>query len=270
MEVVMSIKTQKFGGLNISVSGFKDGQNRVRDIDLGEWLELKKPRGIRNEIKKLLDDGILNDKNLNDFNVVPVEADIEVGSSGGHKTVTEYWLTEEAALFVVARSNQPKGVLALKALIIVFSEFRKANKNASRLLELIFRDTPIPNHEKRLFRPLAIQLSKFMDNEWDGIGKPPIWIMSIASLIYRWAFPVDGEQLKRRSLNVSPGGTSVDYDWLTDAGEQSLIDVLNVCEILASASQSYLQWRGLMENRYEEKALQLEFLVKRRKLTTDI
>ena len=265
----MSIKTQKFGGLNISVSGFKDGQIRVRDIDLGEWLELKKPRGIRQEIKKLLDKGILNDEKINDFSIVPVAADVQLGN-GATRTVTEYWLTEEAALFVVARSDQPKGVLALKALITVFSEFRKANKNASRLLELIFRDTPIPNHEKRLFRPLAIQLSKFMDNEWDGIGKPPIWIMSIASLIYRWAFPVDGEQLKRRSLNVSPGGTSVDYDWLTDAGEQSLIDVLNVGEILASASQSYLQWRGLMENRYEEKALQLEFLVKRRKLTTDI
>jgi len=265
----MSIKTQKFGGLNISVSGFKDGQIRVRDIDLGEWLELKQPRSIRREIKKFLDKGILNDEKLNDFSIEAVERDVQLGN-GATRTVTEYWLTEEAALFVVARSDQPKGVLALKALITVFSEFRKANKNASRLLELIFRDTPIPNHEKRLFRPLAIQLSKFMDNEWDGIGKPPIWIMSIASLIYRWAFPVDGEQLKRRSLNVSPGGTSVDYDWLTDAGEQSLIDVLNVGEILASASQSYLQWRGLMENRYEEKALQLEFLVKRRELPTDI
>ena len=266
----MSIKTQQFGGLNISISGFKDGQIRVRDIDLGEWLELKQPNGIRREVKKLLDEKILNDEKFNYFNVEAVERDIEVGSFGGHKTVTEYWLTEEAALFVVARSNQPKGVLALKALITVFSEFRKANKNASRLLELIFRDTPIPNHEKRLFRPLAIQLSKFMDNEWDGIGKPPIWIMSIASLIYRWAFPVDGEQLKRRSLNVSPGGTSVDYDRLTDAGEQSLIDVLNVGEILASASQDYLQWKNLMEHRYEKKALQLEFLIKRRELPTDI
>jgi hypothetical protein len=264
MEVVMSIKTQKFGGLDISVSGFDDGQIRVRDIDLGEWLELARPRTIRDNIKRFLDRNFLND-----FDIAVVNGDVQLGN-GASKKVTEYWLTEEAALFVVAKSDQPKGVLALKALITVFSEFRKANKNASRLLELIFRDTPIPNHEKRLFRPLAIQLSKFMDNEWDGIGKPPIWIMSIASLIYRWAFPVDGEQLKRRSLNVSPGGTSVDYDWLTDAGEQSLIDVLNVGEILASASQSYLQWRGLMENRYEEKALQLEFLVKRRKLTTDI
>lgn len=267
----MSIKTQKFGGLNISVSGFDDGQIRVRDIDLGEWLELKQPRGIRKEIKKFLDKGSLNDKKLNDFNVEAVERDIEVGTSGGYKTVTEYWLTEEAALFVVAKSDQPKGDLALQMLILVFRECRNANKNASRLLELIFRDTPIPNHKKRLFRPLVIQLSKFIDNdEWDGIGKPPIWIMSIASLIYKWALPVDGEQLKRRELNTSPGGTSVDYDWLSDEAESSLVEVLKAGEILASASQDYSQWKNLMEHRYENKALQLEFLIKRRELPKDI
>jgi len=267
----MSIKTQKFGGLDISVSGFDDGQIRVRDIDLGEWLELKQPRSIRREIKKLLDDGILNDKNLNDFNVEAVNLSNNRCGIDGRMPPTEYWLTEEAALFVVAKSNQPKGVLALKMLILIFRECRNANKNASRLLELIFRDTPIPNHKKRLFRPLAIQLSKFIDNdEWDGIGKPPIWIMSIASLIYKWSFQVDGEQLKRRELNASPGGTSVDYDWLTDDGESLLVEVLTAGEILASASQDYSQWKNLMEYRYEKKALQLEFLIKRRELPTDI
>jgi hypothetical protein len=266
MEAVMSIKTQKFGGLNISVSGFDDGQIRVRDIDLGEWLEMSRPRDIRKDIKRFIDKGILNDSN-----VATVCRDIEVGTSGGHKTVTEYWLTRPAAHFVVARSDQPKGVLALQMLITVFDEFMKANKNASRLLELIFRDAPIPNHKKRLFRPLAIQLSKFIDNdEWDGIGKPPIWIMSIASLIYKWSFQIDGEQLKRRELNVSPGGTSVDYDWLTDDGESLLVEVLTAGEILASASQDYSQWKNLMEYRYEKKALQLEFLIKRRELPTDI
>jgi hypothetical protein len=96
-------------------------------------LELKKPRGIRQEIKKLLDDGILNDKNLNDFKIVPVAADVQLGNEA-IRTVTEYWLTEEAALFVVARSDQPKGVLALQMLILVFRECRNANKNASRRL----------------------------------------------------------------------------------------------------------------------------------------
>jgi hypothetical protein len=85
-------------------------------------LELKKPRGIRQEIKKLLDDGILNDKNLNDFNVVPVAASNNRCGIDGRMPPTEYWLTEEAALFVVAKSDQPKGVLALQMLITVFEE----------------------------------------------------------------------------------------------------------------------------------------------------
>lgn len=253
----MSIKTQKFGGLDISVSGFNDGRNRVRDVDLGEWLELSRPRDIRKEIKKLLNRG-----NLNDFDICAVQAQIQQPG----RPATEYWLTEQAALFVVARSDQPKGVLALKILITVFDEFRSANKKASRLLELVFRDTPIPNHKKRLFCPLAVQLSKLTPSEWDGTGVPPIWIKSIAQHIYRWALPADGEQSKRRELNTSPGGTSVDYNWLTAEGEAALIDVLKAGEILASASQSYLHWRNLMENRYMDKALQLELLIDKGKL----
>jgi hypothetical protein len=260
----MSIKTQKFGGLEISVSGFNDGLSRVRDIDLGEWLELSRPRNIRKEIKKLL-----SDKFLNDYDVRSIrERTQKIGIA--ERTVTEYWLTEQAALFVVARSDQPKGVLALKMLITVFDEFRSANKKASRLLELVFRDTPIPNHKKRLFCPLAVQLSKFIaPSEWDGTGAPPIWIKSIAQHIYRWALPADDEQSKRRELNMSPGRASVDYNWLTTDGEAALVDVLKAGEILASASQSYLHWRNLMENRYMDKALQLELLIDRRRLVED-
>jgi hypothetical protein len=258
----MSIKTQKFGGLDIAVSGFNDGQTRVRDIDLGEWLELSRTRDIRKEIKKLL-----NDKILNDFDICAVQARTPTGVAS--IPYVEYWLTEQAALFVVARSDQPKGVLALKMLITIFEEFRSANKKASRLLELVFRDTPIPNHKKRLFCPLAIELSKLMDNEWDGTGAPPIWIKSIASNIYKWALPMNGEQSKRRELNISPSRESADYDWLTEEGESSLVDVLKAGEILASASQSYLQWRNLMENRYENKALQLELLVNVGKLAAN-
>lgn len=103
-------------------------------------------------------------------------------------------------------------------------------------------------------------------SDQDGDGAPPIWIKSVASLIYKWAFPVDGEREKRRELNVAPSRRSADYDWLTEDGEGALADVLNAGEILASASQSYKQWRDLMEHKYENKALQLEFLVKSRRL----
>jgi hypothetical protein len=256
------IKTQKFGGLDIAVSGFDDGETRVRDIDLGEWLELSRPRDIRKDIKRYLDSG-----KLNDYDVATVCRDIEVGTSGGCKQATEYWMTEPATMYVAARSDQPKGSDWLKRLIFVFYVYREESGKASRLIDLVFRDKPIPNHKKRLFCPLAIQLSKLIDNEWDGTGAPPIWIKSIAKNLYKWALPIDGEQSKRRELNVSPSRDNADYDWLTDEGEASLVDVLKAGEILASASQSYRQWKDLMENRYENKALQLELLVNVGRLT---
>lgn len=119
------IITKAFGGIEIAVGGFDDSIPRVRDVDLGEWLGLARPRSIRENLKRLVRSGFLD---TDDVLVVNGEA----------------WLTRAQALIVVLRSDAPQAMPILTALIDVYQSARTAERSADVSLPetLLFRPRP--------------------------------------------------------------------------------------------------------------------------------
>ena len=94
-----------------------DGEPRARDIDLAERLGYGRPRDIRKLIDRLLIEQKLNDSD--------VRATVAQTSKKGGRPSTEYWLTEEQALYVVAKSETKE---AHEQLLFVLRVFRLARK----------------------------------------------------------------------------------------------------------------------------------------------
>jgi len=251
-------KAAQFMGLEIVVDVAEDSVPRCRDIDLGQFLGYSRPRKVRELIERERAAG-----NLNDSDVCPV---------AGHpnrdpvfkRTAVEYWLTEQAALFVAARSETKTGADVLKALIDAYSQ-AKQSARVTRILELCFQDEP--RQVKRMFSGLIAELLT-MRGEKGHPGNPP-WSRSLASDVYRWAFGEDGEtgqQSHRRLLNPDPHGASVDYGYCTDEGLQQLQRVIHSGVDQAKLSASWGEWRAKMVHLYDGQPLQLAFAVPARLL----
>ena len=93
-----------------------DGSPRMRDLDLARDAGMSRPREIRPVIVKALEDGSLS---AEDIGAVAART---VGGNGAKQDVTEYWLTEDAALFIVTRLRTPAAVAATKRMIRVYRE----------------------------------------------------------------------------------------------------------------------------------------------------
>ena len=103
------MSTHQIDGLTVTVDA---DAPRVRDIDLAVRLGYERPRAIRDLIERLI-----TSKNLNGSEV---RRTVRQTSERGGRPATEYWLTEEQALMVVARSETPKATEILRAVIDVF------------------------------------------------------------------------------------------------------------------------------------------------------
>jgi hypothetical protein len=241
--------------MQVAVGGFDDGVPRVRDVDLGEWLGMKRPSNIRQNIKDLIRDGFLNDSE------VARRACIQE-MPGGHGTreFIEFWLTEPQATIVTARSNSPKAVGMVKMLVAVFEAVTSDQKRAGKILELCF--AKVPRRVRSRFVPLLVGISRIRGCEYDGEGVPPGWARDIAGRIYGWAFPDRKQQEYRRELNPDPDGSSRDYYFCTDEGLRVLDRVLQDGEAFASVAQSFDHWVDMMSHRYLDTGLQLSFLVR--------
>jgi hypothetical protein len=95
---------------------WKDGKERIRDIELGERLEYTRTRDIR-----ALTSGMIRDGKLKDVVVCGVAP--QTGSRGG-RPATEYWFTETQALKVIAKSETAKADAILDEVIAVFVAWR--------------------------------------------------------------------------------------------------------------------------------------------------
>lgn len=86
---------------------------RIRDVELGEWLGYSRPRNLRRLVKQFAENGdlpgILKRSATERFRT----------RHGGERpaTVEEFYLTEEEALFIAAKSDTARGSIVLKELI---------------------------------------------------------------------------------------------------------------------------------------------------------
>lgn len=113
--VATNPSTVNIEGLSVA---FENDVPRVRDVDLAERLGYAQSRDIRKLIKKLAECGDLSEVAMR-ATVTRIE---KTGAIRGveERTVDEYWLTEEEALFVAARSETKVAATILKGIIRVF------------------------------------------------------------------------------------------------------------------------------------------------------
>lgn len=97
-----------------------DGEPRARDIDLGKRLGFKQPRDIRPLIEKHL-------PALGGFGAVERRANTVTSGKGRRQEVFEYYLNEEQALFVSAKSDAENAGAVLTMLIKVFVAWRRGH-----------------------------------------------------------------------------------------------------------------------------------------------
>lgn len=103
-----------------------DGQPRVRDTALAEWLEFAEPRAIRKIIARW-------SRVPTDPTQAPVIAPIyrdtvsrQFTGKGASRlnTINEAWLSEEEALFIAAKSETKKAVAVTRRVIAEFMRLR--------------------------------------------------------------------------------------------------------------------------------------------------
>jgi hypothetical protein len=111
---VTELTLMRVDSWTLATTGFEDGQPRVRDLELAEHLGYERARTIRDLVTRLVRDGFLNESELRRI----------VQQSRG-RPANEFWLTEEQALIVAARSDTSTAVTTLKELVAVFISVRR-------------------------------------------------------------------------------------------------------------------------------------------------
>jgi hypothetical protein len=85
---------------------------RILDIELAKKLGYAHPADIRKLIRRLMDEGILNESE--------VFATVAKTSMRGGRPAKEYWLTEEQAILVTTQSKTETAITQLKTMVHVF------------------------------------------------------------------------------------------------------------------------------------------------------
>lgn len=95
----------------------ENNEPRVRDIDLAERNGYARPRTIRTLVKAYLASG--------DLSQDEVCCTVQQTSARGGRPGTEFWLSEAAALFIIAKSETAMAKMLLKEMIRVFMLARR-------------------------------------------------------------------------------------------------------------------------------------------------
>jgi hypothetical protein len=235
-------------GWTLATEGLGD-EARVQDLELAKHLGFERPRKIRELIARLVDSG--------DLPGVLSRPIVGHGVNAG-KTLTEYWLTQAEALFVAARSETKKATAILKAIIDVFvvaTRDRETSRHAGALLAEWFPHAP--SKSKPIFSDLIAALLEMRCEE--RTGNPP-WAQFLAQLVYEWAFPVDGQQARRRALNGQRTAAKTDHSMFSAGARERVNNVAMVGIGLARNSLTWSQWRCAMDTAFFRTPLQLSML----------
>jgi hypothetical protein len=93
---------------------FQDGQPRVRDVDLAEWLGYKNPVDIRGLIRR-------NRKEIEAFGIICTVQKIHDGAG---RPAEEFWLTEDQSIAVSQLSEGPRASQVRVALRKMYKAYR--------------------------------------------------------------------------------------------------------------------------------------------------
>lgn len=131
----------------------------VLDLDLAKRLGYARPIDVRKLVRRLRDDGTLND-----YEVI---ATVAKTSAKGGRPATAYWLRESGALKVMAKSDTPNAIAGLDKMIRAYLTAR----------ELLSNPPPAPSEGPSLegFRDLL--------SACKSVGENPQWSRDVHCLI---------------------------------------------------------------------------------------
>jgi len=250
---VTAIVTSQFLGLDVATGGFPDAVSRVQDLTLGEWLGLDRPRTLRDNVKAAVRAGIFNDSDL-----CRTERQRQEVGMVAPITVTEYWLTQEQALFFAARSDTPKGAAVLKALIEVFLQAQSKAHHLTwierRVLQLENRSEWSRLWDNEVLEPLAriggvsVRVAGNRINPWflGHIGRIYELILGRETI----------EEIRRR--NPAPVKGSNHHQLLEEKLREAVGDSVRLVAAIARTSQSMDQFWNRMQVQFNAGPLQLE------------
>lgn len=222
-----------------------DGLPRVRDLDLAERLGYERPADIRELIQR-------RESDLGEvFRTVRQTAKNKGGRPG-----TEYWLTEEQAYLVAAKSETPQAMAITKLLIRAFiaarDELRDRNLREqtvfARLVNAILLPAPVAEWERMFPDSLVRAVCALHGLKWIG-GSHPRMLASTNRKIYDMIFSAPmAAELKSR--NPNPHFGSNHHQALTTEARAYLSAQLGIVEALARSAQTKAEFWQRMEVEY--------------------
>lgn len=246
------MSTHTINGLTVTVEA---NVPRVRDVDLAVRLGYERPAKIRELIRRLVSSG-----SLNGFGVIPT---VGQTSERGGRPATEYWLTEEQALMVVARSETPKATEILRAVIDVFMAVKRSGPDAARgeLVALSLRIAALESHRDSPWElEMKLELARLRKLKWLGVGREPnrlsfaygrTWRCILGDTVY--------EEMKRR--NPTPGKKSTHCKWLQDRRYELVkSEDLKIALALARQCSTWTEFESALRGYFQRAPIQLRLV----------
>ena len=222
----------------------------IRDVDLAERLGYAVPAQIRELIKRW-------QRELGFIRTVRKNAE----SRG--RPATEFWLTEEQALFIVAKSETPRAIEVTKGIIRVFREAMRQHYEGRNVGGWSLRDlvakilSPAPSDWEACFgNSLVAELARLDHIAWSG-GRHPRHLASTNRKIYDLVFSTEiGRELKAR--NPEPKHGSNHSQHLSAEAREYFRRQLDIVEAIARGAANKADFWARMERQYGGGLLQLD------------
>lgn len=250
-------------GIVLQIDGFalhresRDGEFRIRDIDLAERLGYERPRKIRELIGSMVGTG-----ELPEIQTRPV-----VGRSsmprGGTKelVVTEYWLDQVEALLVVMRSEAPNAIPMRRVIAKVFQrallEYEQSKTALRRLpahIERWFLSPKAFDFQALWPDSLVRELERLHGREWSG-GRHPHCMKSTYPAIYKY---VMSSPVAAKMMASNPDRDRLrHHQFITPEARPFVVAQLGIIEAIARGSASKADFWARMEREYTGSYLQL-------------
>lgn len=194
-----------------------DSEPRIRDLDLAERLGYEHPRNIRKMVRRYLESGDIGNSDAC--------STVERRKNGAVLCdVTEFWLSEAAALFIVTRSETPNAIALTKEMIRVF---------------MLARRGLLPQQQPAVDPHALMQLV-------DAVAQIAKVQSAIVTRLDAMERRMDGVEQRLAAASTDPGGTIGPYVAKQLVGRR--ITALARSKASRDASRTYRGHRASIEN----------------------
>lgn len=250
-------------GIVLQVDGFplhredRDGEFRVRDLDLAERLGYERPRDIRTLIKSMIETGELPGVFERPVAPLPrISGNLRSGRPG-----SEYWLDRIEALLVVMRSDAPNAIPMRRVIADVFHKVLlqyEQSKTALRRLpahiERWFLSPTAFDFESLWPDSLVRELERLHGREWNG-GRHPHHMKSTYPAIYRM---VMSSPVAAKMMASNPDRDRLrHHQFITPEARPFVVAQLGIIEAIARGAANKADFWSRMEREYDGAYLQL-------------